>query len=343
MRKKLRLVMILVFFGLVLIYPLQELNEYRLFVVNRGLLHAILASGLVFLTGFAGQISLGQAGFYALGAYTSAILARDVGVPIPLSVVSGVAAATVAGLIVSVPSFKLKAFFLSLVTIAFGLIVHQFVSNLHGLTGGPSGYFGVPPLQLAGARFTSNMHYYLFLLLLVATVVTMYNIKRSYLGRAMFAVNDDDVAAEACGVSSKRAKVFAFGFSAALAGLAGALLAHFMGYLTPEPFEFFDSSEFVGMAVVGGLRHLWGGVIGGLGLTILPEMLRLPYEGWENYYLLMTAAIVMLFIVFLPRGIGDLASRVLTWLWKSDAASQRLEGSAGNEDHAKAGVDEGTA
>lgn len=338
MRKRLRLIMILLFFGFVLYYPLMEQNEYRLFVINRGLIHAILASGLVFLTGFAGQISLGQAGFYAIGAYTSAILSTTYGVPIPLSVVAGVAFSILAGLLVSIPSFKLKAFFLSLVTIAFGLIVHRLIVNMQGLTGGTNGFFGIPPMRVGGAMFTSNMHYYLFLLVLAGTVVAMYHIKRSHLGRAMFAINDDEVAAESCGVSARKAKVFAFAFSGALAGLAGALYAHFAGFLTPEPFVFFESSKFVGMAVVGGLRHLWGGVIGGIGLTLLPELLRFPYAGWENYYLLFAATITILFVVFLPRGLGDLASKALNRLWKAEGKTRTLKPGTAVED-SEVGVD----
>ena len=145
----------------------------------------------------------------------------------------------------------------------------------------------------------------------------------------MFAINDDEVAAEACGISARRAKVFAFAFSGALAGLAGALYAHFAGFLTPEPFVFFESSKFVGMAVVGGLRHLWGGVIGGIGLTLLPEVLRLPYAGWENYYLLFAATITILFVVFLPRGLGDLASKALNRLWKTEGTSRTLKPETG--------------
>jgi len=338
-RKRLKLVMILVFLGAVLYYPLMEENEYRLFVMNRGLIHAILASGLVFLTGFAGQISLGQAGFYAIGAYTSAILSTSYGVPIPLSIIVGVIFSVVAGLVVSVPSFNLKAFFLSLVTIAFGLIVHRLIVNLQPLTGGTNGFFGIPPMRWAGSMFTSNMHYYLFLGILAATVVSMYHIKRSYLGRAMFAINDDETAAESCGISARKAKVFAFAFSGALAGLAGALYAHFAGFLTPEPFVFFESSRFVGMAVVGGLRHLWGGVIGGIGLTLLPETLRLPYAGWENYYLLLASTITILFVVFLPRGLGDLASKALDRLWKVEGATKTLK-DATVVDDSEAGADD---
>lgn len=324
MRKYSKPVIYTLFFVFLVAYPLLETNEYRLFVMNRALIHSILASGLVFLTGFAGQISLGQAGFYAIGAYTTAIFTTKFGWPIPLGILGGILLSVCAGLLLSIPSFKLKAFFLSLVTIAFGQIIWLLILNLTNITGGPGGFFGIPFMQFGNYMFSSKAYYYLFLILLIVAIIIMYRIKHSYLGRAMFAINDDEIAAESCGINSRRAKIFAFGFSATLAGLAGGLYAHLAGFLTPEPFVFFESSNFVAMAVVGGLRHLSGGVVGGVGLTFLPEMLRLDARGWENYYLIVTMLIVILIVVFLPNGIGASLFKGLNKLWKEEHFSQTL-------------------
>ena len=262
MRKKIKLIIYSLFFILIIFYPIIENNDYRLYVMNRALIHSILVSGLVFLTGFAGQISLGQAGFYAIGAYTSGILTVKFNVPIPIGIISGTVLSLIVGLILSIPSFKLKAFFLSLVTIAFGQIIWLLISNLQSITGGPRGFFGIPLMHFGKFIFNNKVYYYIFLILLILTIVIMYRIKHSYLGRSMLAINDDDVAAETCGISSRKGKTFAFGFSAALAGLAGGLYAHLAGFLSPETFVFFESSKFVAMAIIGGLRHLSGGVIG---------------------------------------------------------------------------------
>lgn len=296
-------------FFLFLIYPLCDPSDFRVFLVNRALLHSILVSGLVFLTGFAGQISLGQAGFYALGAYGTALLTMRLNLPIPVGIAGGLLISLGAGLMLSIPSFSLKAFFLSLVTISFGMVVWMIINNAIPLTGGPGGLFGIPQFEVNGYLFTNVGYYYIFLLCLLFTLIFMYRIKHSYIGRSMFAINDDEAAAEACGISSRRSKTFAFGFASALAGLSGALYAHFAGFLSPEPFTFQESANFVAMAVVGGLWHLAGGVVGGLSLTFLPELLK--FEGWETYYLLATALIAICFVVLRPSGLSPYIFKIL--------------------------------
>jgi branched-chain amino acid transport system permease protein len=312
------------FFIFILSVPFLLRNDYQLFVMNRALIHVILASGLVFLTGFAGQISLGQAGFYAVGAYTSAIFTTRLGLPIPFGIAAGVLLSVGTGLILALPSFKLKAFFLSLVTIAFGQIVWMLLLNLEPITGGAGGIFKIPFMGFGSWIFGNTAYYYLFLFFTILVIGTMHRIKNSHIGRQMFAVNDDEAAAETCGIDSRRTKIFAFGFSAGLAGLAGSLYAHMAGFLTPEPFVFFESSNFVAMAVVGGLRHLSGGVIGGIALTWLPELLRLNIRGFENYYLIFNATIVILIVVFLPNGLGNSLFKFLARLWKEDPRALTL-------------------
>ncbi|HCA41322.1 MAG TPA: branched-chain amino acid ABC transporter permease [Aminobacterium sp.] len=300
---------------LLLSYPMVETKDFRVFLTNRALLHAILVSGLVFLTGFAGQISLGQAGFYAIGAYGTALLTTRLGLPIPVGIVGGILLSLAAGLILSIPSFSLKAFFLSLVTISFGQVVWMLVLNAIPLTGGPGGLFGIPQFHIGEHFFDNRAYYYVFLAILCISILLMYRIKHSYIGRAMFAINDDEVAAESCGISSKKAKIFAFGFASSLAGLAGALYAHFAGFLSPEPFTFGESSNFVAMAVVGGLKHMGGGIIGGVGLTFLPELLK--FKGWETYYMLFTSLIAILFVVLLPTGLGPYFSKLFNKIFGS--------------------------
>ncbi|PNQ04102.1 branched-chain amino acid ABC transporter permease [Mesotoga sp. SC_NapDC3] len=299
---------------LIILFPLFTNNMYHLYLMNRALIHAILATGLVFLTGFAGQISLGQAGFYAIGAYTSAYFTVRLGLPIPIGVIAGVVLSVVAGFLLSIPSFKLKAFFLSLVTIAFGQIVWMLVINLTPITGGPYGFFGIPFYSVGNNMLSYGQVFRLFGGILLVSVFIMYRIKHSHFGRAMLAMNDDDVATETCGISTKKLKIAAFGFSAGLAGLAGALYAHLAGFLSPEPFTFFESSNFVAMAVVGGLRHMSGGVVGGIGLTLLPEFLR--FGGWENYYLMVTSLIVIVIIIFVPMGLGPILENLFRKVFK---------------------------
>ena len=146
----------------------------------------------------------------------------------------------------------------------------------------------------------------------VLALVLMYRIKHSHLGRQLFAVNDDEIAAETCCVNSRRMKSFAFVFSAALAGLAGAFYAHLAGFLTPEPFTSpMESANFMAMAIVGGLRRLTGGIIGGLIMTFLPEFMRINKQGFENFYLIFNSLIIVIIVIFLPLGLGDIIYR---WL-----------------------------
>jgi len=325
MRQTLKRVVYGVFAILLLILPLLSKSDYDLFVTNRALLNIILASGLVFLTGFAGQISLGQAGFCAIGAYTSAIITTKLGMPIIVGVLAAVFLSAITGFLVAIPSFKLKAFFLSLLTVSFGQIVYLLIVNMTTVTGGSQGLFNIPLLKIGNEFFTNTGYYYLFLALVALVLGLMYRIKYSHIGRMMFAVNDDETAAEACGVNSKMAKMFAFSFSAALAGLSGALYSHMLGFLTPDPFTSSDSGNYVAMAVVGGLRHLSGGVVGGVILTWLPELLRLNIRGFENYYLIFNAAIVLFIIVFLPKGLGESLFRGLAKLWGEKESAMTLK------------------
>jgi len=330
MRRKLKRILYSAFFVVLVALPLFSKSDYDLFVTNKALLNIILASGLVFLTGFAGQISLGQAGFSAIGAYTSALITVKLGLPTVVGIVGGVTLSVLVGLLVAIPSFKLKAFFLSLVTIAFGQIVNLLLVNLNTVTGGSQGLFNIPFFKMGDTPFTNTAYYYVFLVFVFLVIGLMYRIKYSFIGRRMFAVNDDEIAAEACGVSSRRTKTFAFGLSAGLAGLSGALYAHMLGFLTPDPFTFFDSGNFVAMAVVGGLRHLSGGVVGGFALTWLPELLRLNVRGFENYYLIINAVIVLVIIVFLPNGLGASIFNGLSRLWGEKPGAMTLHNSRDN-------------
>jgi len=331
MRLKIKRIVYFLFFAFLLCMPLLSRNDYDLFVTNRALLNVILASGLVFLTGFAGQISLGQAGFSAIGAYTSALVTVKLGLPIPVGILAGVALSAFAGLLVAIPSFKLKAFFLSLMTIAFGQIVWLLLVNLTKLTGGSQGLFNIPLMKIGNNLFSNAMYYYVFLAFAVLSLVLINRIKYSHIGRKMFAVNDDEIAAEACGINSKNTKIMAFSISAALAGLSGSLYAHMLGFLTPEPFVFFESGNAVAMAVVGGLRHMSGGVIGGVLLTWLPELLRLNIRGFENYYLIVNASIVLLIIIFLPKGLGASLFNGLSRLWGENPRAMTLRNPKGKE------------
>jgi len=310
MKRKTGIIIILL---LLVAFPLLDRNSYHIYVVNRGLIHAMIAMGLVTLVGFAGQISLGHAAFYGIGAYTSALTVLRLGFPIWLGMVAAVFLCILFSICLSIPAFKLSGFFLSLVTISFGQIIWVIIVNWDAVTNGPLGILNIPELGLFSFRFGNTENYYTLLLVIAFLYFFLKRLTHSFIGRAFMAMRDDELSAETSGINTKFFKLLAFAISAGFGGLAGAFYAHLSGFISPESFVFFESAKFVGMAVVGGLRHLLGGIVGAPLLTLLPEFLRL--EGWETYYMMATTFIVVLLVVFMPEGIVPLLERVFNKLF----------------------------
>lgn len=282
--------------------PLVDKNQYHIYMLDRALLNAMVASGLVALTGLAGQMSLGHAAFYGIGAYASALVTKTFGVPIVVGVISAAALCFLIGMALSVPSFKLSGFYLSLVTIAFGNIVWTIIVNWHSLTGGPLGMLGIPGFKIAGRSMTRTEFFYLSTAVLFLIYFVTTRIARSYIGRGLRAMRDDEMAAETAGIDTKRLKLLVFSLSAIYAGVAGALYAHLSTFLSPESFVQGESANFVAMSVVGGIRHMLGGPIGGMVVTIIPEFLRV--KGWEIYYLMGSSLAILVLVIMLPNGLA---------------------------------------
>lgn len=291
----------------VVLYPLLTTDTYKVYIMNRSLIHAIIAMGLVTQVGFAGQISLGHAAFYGIGAYTSSLTVLNLGFPIWLGFAAAVLVCILCSVFLSVPSFKLSGFFLSLTTIAFGHIVWVIIVNWQKVTNGALGVFNIPPIRMFGTKFNNTHFYYLLVVTIVLLYLFIRRITNSFIGRAFMAMRDDELAAECSGINTRFFKLLAFGISAGFAGLAGAFYAHLSGFISPESFRFAESTKFVGMAVTGGLRHLLGGVIGAPIVTFLPELFRFP--GWETYYMMAATFIILMIVVFMPDGLAPLLEK----------------------------------
>jgi branched-chain amino acid transport system permease protein len=302
-----------ILFVVLLAFPFIDTNQYHVYILDRVLLNCIVASGLVTLTGFAGQMSLGHAAFYGIGAYTSALLTLRLGAPIWVGIVAAGFLCMIVGILLSLPSFKVSGFYLSLVTIAFGNIVWLLIINWQNLTGGPLGLLSIPPIKLGGQPVGKIGFYYIALLVLIFIYLVSLRLARSYLGRAMRAMRDDEGAAETAGINIKSLKLMVFSISAVYAGIAGGLYAHLANFLSPESFTFAESSNFVAMSVVGGLQHMFGGILGGLAVTALPELLRV--KGWEIYYLMGTSLGILLLVIFLPSGLAPTLQKGLDRLF----------------------------
>ena len=270
-------------------------------------LFAILSMGLNLLMGYAGQVSLGHAAFYGLSAYASGILTTTYHWPVPAGMAAGVLLSGVTAALIGIPTLKLKGHYLAMGTLGFGVIVYIVFNEAVSLTLGPSGFTGIPRLSAFGKTFSSDLEYYFvvwgtaFLLFVLAR-----NLVRSRMGRALRAIHTSESAASVLGVDVPRYKAFVFVLSAVYAGIAGALYAHFVTFVSPGSFSFHASIQVVTMVVLGGMASLWGALAGAIFLTVLPEWLR----AIEDYDILVYGAILILTMRFLPGGLAEGVRRI---------------------------------
>ncbi len=287
--------------------PFALTNDYYLSVLTLCALNAMVALGLSLLLGLAGQISLGHAAFYGIAAYGSAVATTTHGWPMPAGLVLGVVLAAVVAFLIGIPTLKLKGHYLAMGTLGFGVIVSVVFNETVELTGGPSGFVGIPKLALFGYEFDTDLKYYaltagtLCLLLLIA-----FNLISSRTGRALKALHASERAAEAVGVDVASHKLFAFVLSAVYAGVAGVLYAHCLTFVAPASFGFHYSVQLITMVVLGGMSSAWGAVAGAYFLTMLPEFLR----ELENVDILVYGAILTLCMMYLPDGMAGGLSRL---------------------------------
>jgi len=295
------LISILGFMAFLLIVPWFLTNEYYINTLTLSLTQAIIAVGLNLLMGYTGQVSLGHAAFYGLAAYTSAILTTNYGFPVPAGMFAGISLTGIIAYIIGIPTLKLKGNYLAMATLGFGVIVYIFFNETIELTGGPSGFTGIPRFNIFGWQFDSDSsYYYLVAVILTVVVFLSLNLIHSRVGRALRAIHTSETASQIAGIDIAKYKVFVFVLSALFAGLAGVLYAHNLAFVAPASFGFNFSVELVTMVVLGGMASVWGSVIGAFFLTILPELLRV----FENIEIVLYGAILIVFMIFLPEGIA---------------------------------------
>ena len=291
----------------VALLPLALPNNYTYEVAILVGLNAIVCVGLNLLIGYAGQISLGHAGFFGLGAYGSAILAARYGWPTPASLAASVAAVALLAWAIGRPVLRLRGHALAMATLGLGIIVSVVLATEDRYTGGPDG-MSVPPLGFAGHVLAGERAWYwLVAVLVVATVWLAQNLIDSPRGRAWRALHGSEVAAAAIGIDPARHKLAAFVLSAALAAFAGALTAHYSGFITPAKASFLHSIELVTMVVFGGMASSFGAVVGAAVLTTLPQFLTV----FKEYEMVMLGAVLMLTMIFMPQGLVPTLEKAL--------------------------------
>jgi len=275
-------------------------NEYYLTLFNFIGIHTILVVGLNLLMGYAGQISLGHAAFFGLGAYASGILTVTYGLNPWLAMLAGMIISGGAAFLIGIPALKLRGYYLAMATLGFGVIVYIVFNEALTWTGGPSGLAGIPALALAGFHFNTPLRLYLLIWPTVILILALSaSLVDSRIGRALRALHDSEAAAESLGVNTQRLKLLIFVWSALYASLAGSLFAHTMNFIAPSSFDIMFSIKLVTMVVVGGMASIWGSLLGAGVLTVLPELLVL----FHDFEVVIFGGILMIVMIFLPRGL----------------------------------------
>ncbi|HEU5437458.1 MAG TPA: branched-chain amino acid ABC transporter permease [Telluria sp.] len=281
------------------VLPLVLPNSFYVDVAIRIALNAVVVIALNLLMGYTGQISLGHAGFYGLGAYSSAALTTHFNWAPILALVAGCVATALLAWVLARPILKLKGHTLAMATLGLGIIISIIINNEQQWTGGPDG-MAVPTFELFGMAIAGETHWYAVaaVMLLLMTWLAL-NLIDSPVGRALQAIHGSEIAARVAGVDTTRFKVRVFVLSAVVASVAGSVSAHYIGFITPGMAGFFHSIELVTMVVVGGMASVFGSIIGAALLTILPQLLQ-AFEGWE---VVVFGVILMVTMIFMPRGL----------------------------------------
>jgi branched-chain amino acid transport system permease protein len=288
--------------------PWLTFNNYQHFLLNIMMINIILAVGLNVVKGFCGQVTVGHIALAAIGAYSSAVLTVNFGFSFWLALPCAMALAGLAGILVGVPSFRLEGAYLALATLGLAEAVRVFISATNYL-GAAEGFGNIPAPRLGSFVLDDYLaYYYVAMPLALAGIYISFSILRSDVGRAFRAVREDVTAAAAVGINVRKYKLLAFVISALYAGCAGSLMAHLApGYLHPNSFTIVEMVTVLLMIVMGGIGHIWGGVIGAVIVTIVFDLTR----EWQQYQLIAFGMVVVLTVLYLPRGIGGLIDRYL--------------------------------
>jgi len=286
--------------------PLITQDAYILQLLNIAILNGIVVLGLNFVTGWAGQINFGQAAFYGLGAYTTAIATKS-GLPWITTPFLSAIVVIVASLALGLPTMRLRTYYLAMTTIGFGEIIRLVIVHWEPVTGGTSGLRAIPGISFFGFGPEGQVqHYYILIVALAFAVLIAARVRHSALGRAMIATRDSEIAAEQSGVDTTRTKLVAFMVGAVYAGLAGCLYASSIRFISPDSFSGTQAILLMTMLIVGGMGSIAGCVFGAVALTILPEALRFMGQ----WYLVLYGLGVIAVIALAPGGLASIATQL---------------------------------
>lgn len=283
------------------------LSHYMDVLVFVGI-YSIMTIGLCLLMGYAGQISLGHASFFGLGAYISGVITTKYGLNPWLCILMGMAVSAAVAVIIGAPSLKLRGHYLAMATLAFCIIITIVFNENVEWTGGPDGLAFIPGISVMGYPVDSiTKYYYLVWSFVVFTLLLSLNVIRSRVGRAMRSIHGSELAASAMGVNVSKYKIYVFIISAVMASVAGSLYAHYLNFLSPASFDLFVSIKLLIMIILGGMHSLWGAIVGATLITFL------NYE-WLHYFEeaegMIYGLIILVIMIFLPGGLVSLPGKV---------------------------------
>ena len=296
-RKAFPIVLAVGFILSILVPRFGLVNEYIQLVIIYIGINIILTTSLNLINGYMGEFSVGHAGFMAVGAYISALFTTKIipdnlaAITFPLVVLAGGIGAALVGLLVSVPSFKTRGDYLAIVTLAFNMIVKSVIENIEAI-GGPRGIPGVPKLTTLPWTFFWT----------VLAILVIRNFVFSNYGRGVQSIREDEIASDLMGVNTNRVKLLAFMLSSFFAGVAGALFAHILQFISPKVFDIIKSTDVLIMVYLGGIGSITGSILGATVYTVLLEVLR-PFGMWR---MVLMPLMLVLLMIFRPRGIMGL-------------------------------------
>jgi branched-chain amino acid transport system permease protein len=308
--------MLFVFLVILFTIPLYIHKSYQLGLINLIGITIVSVTGLNILTGYCGQLSIGHAGFMAVGAYTSAILTSQYGVPFLAAILISGCSAGLIGMIFGIPSLRVKGFYLAISTIAAQLIILWVINHWTSVTGGFNG-MSVPYMSIGSFKLKSEAsQFYFIMVVTIIAVVIGKNLMRTKVGRAFIAIRDNDLAAEVMGINLFRYKLLAFFIGCFFAGVAGSLLAHWTRYVSTENYTFSNSILYIGMIIIGGLGTSLGSVLGPAGIRLLDftvahasPTIQAWFPQWPGSFTtgispLLFGIVIILFLILEPRGLA---------------------------------------
>jgi branched-chain amino acid transport system permease protein len=294
-------------------------------------IYSLVILGMNLLMGYAGQISLGHASFYGIGAYASAYVTVKLGLPAPAGIAAGILISALIAFIVGIPTLKLSGHYLALATLGFGMIMFVVFKEWKSVTGGLNGFSGIPALDLFGLRIDTDFkYYYLIWFVVLAGIWISRNLIQSRVGRALRSIHGSEIAAFSVGVDIQKYKLQVFVLSACFASLAGSIYAHYVTFINPMLFGANTSIHFLIISVLGGSLSIWGCALGATVYFALSELLKdlLPNIGGhssEPFQIVFFGLILVLILIYMPEGLSSVVSK----MWNKAGSRVKMRGNDG--------------